>query len=184
MTNIDTLSTDVLIIGSGAAGLSLALRLADRHQVVVLSKGLLSDGATAYAQGGIAAVFDKTDSIEAHIDDTLVAGDGLCNRDAVAFVANNAHHCVQWLVDQNVTFDREMQPDGTTGFHLTREGGHCHRRVVHAADATGKALSTTLIDNARHHPGVRLFEHVHAIDVILSDRAGLPGLRRAVGLWI
>lgn len=98
-------SCDVLIIGSGAAGLSLALRLAERCTVTVLSKGPISEGSTFYAQGGIAAVFDETDSVESHIEDTLIAGAGLCDRHAVSFVASNAKPCVQWLIDQGVLFD-------------------------------------------------------------------------------
>ncbi|MGY2998373.1 aspartate oxidase [Ewingella americana] len=91
--------SDVLIIGSGAAGLSLALRLADHCSVTVLSKGPLNEGSTFYAQGGIAAVFDETDSISSHVDDTLIAGAGLCDKEAVEFIAGNARHCVQWLID-------------------------------------------------------------------------------------
>lgn len=100
MTTTPELSCDVLIIGSGAAGLSLALRLAEKHQVIVLSKGPVSEGSTFYAQGGIAAVFDETDSIDSHVEDTLIAGAGICDRHAVEFVASNARSCVQWLIDQ------------------------------------------------------------------------------------
>ncbi len=115
-------SCDVLIIGSGAAGLSLALRLAERHSVTVLSKGPVSEGSTFYAQGGIAAVFDETDSIESHVEDTLIAGAGLCDRHAVSFVASNAKPCVQWLIDQGVLFDTQVQANGEESYHLTREG--------------------------------------------------------------
>lgn len=115
-------SCDVLIIGSGAAGLSLALRLADHANVTVLSKGPLNEGSTFYAQGGIAAVFDETDSIDSHIEDTLVAGDGLCEREAVEFIAGNAKSCVQWLIDQGVLFDTETGAGGEARYHLTREG--------------------------------------------------------------
>jgi L-aspartate oxidase len=114
-------SCDVLIIGSGAAGLSLALRLAERCAVTVLSKGPISEGSTFYAQGGIAAVFDETDSVESHIEDTLIAGAGLCDRHAVSFVASNAKPCVQWLIDQGVLFDTQVQANGEESYHLTRE---------------------------------------------------------------
>lgn len=178
------LHCDVLIVGSGAAGLSLALRLAEHSQVMVLSKGPLSEGSTFYAQGGIAAVFDETDSIASHVEDTLIAGAGLCDRDAVEFVASNARHCVQWLIDQGVLFDTEVQSNGEESYHLTREGGHSHRRILHAADATGKAVATTLMDKALSHPNIRILERHNAVDLIISDKIGLPGTRRVVGAWI
>lgn len=112
MMTTPELSCDVLIIGSGAAGLSLALRLAEKHKVIVLSKGPVSEGSTFYAQGGIAAVFDETDSIASHVEDTLIAGAGICDRHAVEFVASNARTCVQWLIDQGVLFDTHVQPNG------------------------------------------------------------------------
>ncbi|MGK0706308.1 L-aspartate oxidase [Yokenella regensburgei] len=175
---------DVLIIGSGAAGLSLALRLAEHSSVIVLSKGPVSEGSTFYAQGGIAAVFDETDSIESHVDDTLVAGAGLCDRHAVSFVASNAKPCVQWLIDQGVAFDTHVQANGEPGYHLTREGGHSHRRILHAADATGKAVETTLVSKALAHPNIHILERHNAVDLIVSDKIGLPGHRRVVGAWI
>ncbi len=175
---------DVLIIGSGAAGLSLALRLAEHHDVLVLSKGPVSEGSTFYAQGGIAAVFDETDSIAAHVEDTLIAGAGIVDRHAAEFVASNARHCVQWLIDQGVLFDTHMQPNGVESYHLTREGGHSHRRILHSADATGKAVETTLVSQALNHPNIRVLERSNAVDLILSDRIGLPGTRRVVGAWI
>lgn len=177
-------SCDVLIIGSGAAGLSLALRLAEHNSVIVLSKGPVSEGSTFYAQGGIAAVFDETDSIESHVDDTLIAGAGLCDRRAVSFVASNARHCVQWLIDQGVLFDKEIQPNGEANYHLTREGGHSHRRILHAADATGKEVETTLVGKATSHPNIRILERCNAVDLIVSDKIGLPGTRRVVGAWV
>jgi len=175
---------DVLIIGSGAAGLSLALRLAEHHDVLVLSKGPVSEGSTFYAQGGIAAVFDETDSIAAHVEDTLIAGAGIVDHHAAEFVASNARHCVQWLIDQGVLFDTHMQPNGVEGYHLTCEGGHSHRRILHSADATGKAVETTLVSQALNHPNIRVLERSNAVDLILSDRIGLPGTRRVVGAWI
>ncbi|WP_312953342.1 L-aspartate oxidase [Superficieibacter sp.] len=178
------LSCDVLIIGSGAAGLSLALRLAEQRSVIVLSKGPVNEGSTLYAQGGIAAVFDEMDSIESHVEDTLVAGAGLCERHAVSFVASNARHCVQWLIDQGVLFDTQIQPDGAESYHLTREGGHSHRRILHAADATGKAVETTLVSQALAHPNIRILERYNAVDVIVSDKIGLPGPRRVMGAWV
>ncbi len=184
MNTLPDLSCDVLIIGSGAAGLSLALRVAGQHSVIVLSKGPISEGSTFYAQGGIAAVFDETDSIESHIEDTLIAGAGICDREAVSFVASNAKNCVQWLIDQGVLFDTQVQSNGEASYHLTREGGHSHRRILHAADATGKEVENTLVSKALNHPNIRVIERCNAVDLIMSDKIGLPGTRRVVGAWI
>ncbi|HAD43427.1 MAG TPA: L-aspartate oxidase [Plesiomonas shigelloides] len=163
---------DVLVIGSGAAGLSFALRVAAHSKVIVLSKGPLAEGATYYAQGGIAAVFDETDSIESHVQDTLIAGAGLCDKAAVEFIAQNARDCVQWLIDYGVPFDVE-EHDGAQKFHLTREGGHSHRRILHAADATGKAVQTTLVDKTRLHPNIQLYERYNAVDLITTAKLEL-----------
>lgn len=184
INTLPDLSCDVLIIGSGAAGLSLALRVAGQHSVIVLSKGPISEGSTFYAQGGIAAVFDETDSIESHIEDTLIAGAGICDREAVSFVASNAKNCVQWLIDQGVLFDTQVQSNGEASYHLTREGGHSHRRILHAADATGKEVENTLVSKALNHPNIRVIERCNAVDLIMSDKIGLPGTRRVVGAWI
>ncbi|EET7825697.1 L-aspartate oxidase [Escherichia coli] len=184
MNTLPEHSCDVLIIGSGAAGLSLALRLADQHQVIVLSKGPVTEGSTFYAQGGIAAVFDETDSIDSHVEDTLIAGAGICDRHAVEFVASNARSCVQWLIDQGVLFDTHVQPNGEESYHLTREGGHSHRRILHAADATGREVQSTLVSKAQNHPNIRVLEHSNAVDLIVSDKIGLPGTRRVVGAWV
>ncbi|HDX3133834.1 TPA: L-aspartate oxidase [Escherichia coli] len=184
MNTLPEHSCDVLIIGSGAAGLSLALRQADQHQVIVLSKGPVTEGSTFYAQGGIAAVFDETDSIDSHVEDTLIAGAGICDRHAVEFVASNARSCVQWLIDQGVLFDTHIQPNGAESYHLTREGGHSHRRILHAADATGREVETTLVSKALNHPNIRVLERSNAVDLIVSDKIGLPGTRRVVGAWV
>ncbi|ELM1618334.1 L-aspartate oxidase [Salmonella enterica] len=184
MMTTPELYCDVLIIGSGAAGLSLALRLAEKYKVIVLSKGSVSEGSTFYAQGGIAAVFDETDSITSHVEDTLIAGAGICDRHAVEFVASNARTCVQWLIDQGVVFDTHVQPNGKKSYHLTREGGHSHRRILHAADATGKEVETTLVSRAQNHPNIQVLERSNAVDLIISDKIGLPGARRVLGAWI
>ncbi|HIB6880598.1 TPA: L-aspartate oxidase [Escherichia coli] len=184
MNTLPEHSCDVLIIGSGAAGLSLALRLADQHQVIVLSKGPVTEGSTFYAQGGIAAVFDETDSIDSHVEDTLIAGAGICDRHAVEFVASNARSCVQWLIDQGVLFDTHVQANGEESYHLTREGGHSHRRILHAADATGREVQSTLVSKAQNHPNIRVLERSNAVDLIVSDKIGLPGTRRVVGAWV
>lgn len=178
------LSCNVLVIGSGAAGLSVALRLAQHHNVIVLSKGPMSEGSTFYAQGGIAAVFDETDSVESHVEDTLIAGAGIVERYAAEFVASNARQCVQWLIDQGVAFDTQVDSAGSESYHLTREGGHSHRRILHAADATGKEVENTLVSKALNHPNIHILERSNAVDLIVSDKIGLPGTRRVVGAWI
>lgn len=157
---------DVLIVGSGAAGLTLALKLADNFNIIVLSKSDLSEGSTRYAQGGIAAVFDEEDSVESHVKDTLDAGAGLCDEEAVRFTANQAKSCMQWLIKFGVPFDQEKDQQGNTRYHLTREGGHSHRRILHAADATGQALQSSLVEAVKRHPNIHLFERYNAIDLI------------------
>jgi len=180
--------TDVLIIGSGAAGLTLALKVAEKYRVTVLSKGKLKEGSTLYAQGGIAAVFDeKKDSIDSHIDDTLNAGAGLCDEPAVRYTAEHAKECMQWLIDQGVPFDQFENKKGETKYHLTREGGHSHRRILHAADATGKAVQTTLIDQVLNHPNITLWAKYNAVDLITTKKLNpndTQAPNRCVGAYV
>lgn len=164
---------DVLILGSGTAGQSLALRLADRLKVALVTKRELSDSASAWAQGGIAAVLDNTDSIEAHLQDTFTAGAGLCDPVATRFVVENGRRAIEWLIERGVPFTREAQSE--LGYHLTREGGHSHRRIIHAADATGAAVQATLGEQVRAHPNIDIHEHHIAIDLVLGDKVGRPG---------
>ncbi|QGN95415.1 L-aspartate oxidase [Piscirickettsia salmonis] len=159
---------DITIIGSGAAGISLALRLAGHARVALLTKSSLTESSTLYAQGGVAAVLDEGDSLSAHIQDTLSAGAGLCNEEAVRFTIENARECIHWLIDHGVQFTRGDDNE----YHLTLEGGHSHRRVIHAADATGHALETTLADRVRTHPNITIFEYHTAIDLIKSPESG------------
>nr|WP_136250146.1 L-aspartate oxidase [Ningiella ruwaisensis] len=171
---------DLLVIGSGAAGLSLALKMAEHCNVIVLSKSDINEGSTRYAQGGIAAVFDDDDSIESHIADTLNAGAGICDEKVVRFTAENAKRSMQWLISRGVPFDQEKDENGNTRFHLTREGGHSHRRILHAADATGEAVQTTLSDNVKHHPNIHLFERYNAIDLIKTEK----NANRCIGAYV
>lgn len=160
---------DILIIGSGAAGLSLALKLAEHcTRVAVLSKFALTAGSTHYAQGGISAVFDADDSLESHIEDTLNAGAGLCDPEIVRLTVTQGKNSIDWLRRQGVNFTEEQTKSGETKLHLTREGGHSHRRVVHAADATGKAVSLSLIERAREHGNIDLLEDHNAVELITS----------------
>ncbi len=179
----DTLEYDVLVIGSGAAGLGVALRLAGRARMAVLSKTELAECSTFYAQGGISAVLDAEDSIESHIQDTLTAGAGLCDPGIVRLVVSRGRAAIQWLLDQGVTFTEVESEDGDRHLHLTREGGHSHRRVVHAADATGKAVETSLLARARAHPNIDLFEYHNAVDLITTARLGLTP-QRVVGAYV
>jgi len=174
---------DVLIIGSGAAGLSLALRLADRAQVAVISKTALSESNTLYAQGGISAVLDAEDSIESHIQDTLDAGAGLCDPDTVRLVVSQGKACIDWLLDQGVPFTEVESNRGTHQLHLTREGGHTHRRVVHAADATGRAVENSLEQRSREHANIHLFEYHNAVDLITGSKLGLSD-RGVLGAYV
>ncbi len=157
---------DVLIIGSGAAGLSMAIRLAKSHKVAVLSKVVITEGSTMYAQGGISAVIDDDDSVAAHVEDTLIAGAGICDKDAVEHTVQGGADTIEWLQSINVPFTLDDEPGKTNQLHLTREGGHSHRRVAHAADATGKAIEVSLVDTARQHANIELFEHHMAVDLI------------------
>ena len=157
---------DVLIIGSGLAGMSLALRLAETQKVALLTKQELLDAASAWAQGGIAAVLSADDSSENHITDTHVAGAGLCNDAAVRFVVEHGRSAIEWLVAQGVPFTRDDQ--NAAELHLTREGGHSHRRIAHAADATGRAVQKTLVQQLKTHPNVEILEHHLAVDLITS----------------
>ena len=170
-------TTEVLIIGSGTAGLSAALRLADAAQVSVICKGPLIEGSSVYAQGGIAAVQATEDSHESHVQDTLVAGADLCDEKAVRFVVQHAKAAVQWLIDQGVHFTEDNNAPEEWPYHLTREGGHSHRRIIHADDATGRSVQTTLTGLVRNHPNITIYEYCMAVDLIQQDG-------RCVGAYI
>jgi L-aspartate oxidase len=177
---------DILVIGSGAAGLTLALTLPENLRIAVLSKGNLANGSTYWAQGGVAAVLDDTDTIESHVEDTLNSGGGLCREDAVRFTVEHSREAIQWLIDQGVPFTRDdehAREDGGFEFHLTREGGHSHRRIIHAADATGAAIFNTLLEQARTRPNIELLEQRVAVDLITERKLGLPG-QRCLGAYV
>ena len=169
---------DALIIGSGLAGQSAALRLAAHCRVAVISKRALEDSASGWAQGGIAAVLDSRDSIEAHIQDTLVAGAWLNDQKATRFVVENGRTAIEWLIEQGVPFTKDE-----AGYHLTREGGHSARRVIHVADATGSAVQATLTDKVRSDPNIVVFENHIAIDLITGTKLG-NGENRCFGAYV
>jgi len=161
-----TLHGDLLIVGAGLAGLTVALKVAQTRKVIVLAKRELTEAATAWAQGGIVGVLDEKDSFESHVGDTLEAGAGIVSEATARFITENSHNAIQWLVDQEVAFTQD--PEGPLGLHLTREGGHTHRRIAHAADATGKAIHVALLEKAKQHPNIQLLENWVAIDLITS----------------
>ena len=175
------LNFDVLILGSGLAGQSLALRLASQRRVALVTKKTLEDSASGWAQGGIAAVLDAADSYEAHIQDTLTAGAGLCDVEATRFVVEHGRSAIEWLIGQGVSFTRDTSTP--LGYHLTREGGHSHRRVFHVADATGAAVQETLTDKVRRHPNISIFERHIAVDLITGAKLGQSHLG-CVGAYV
>ncbi|KZY63855.1 MULTISPECIES: L-aspartate oxidase [unclassified Oleiphilus] len=176
-------SYDVLIIGSGAAGLSAALKLDSSLRVAVLSKGEISSGSTPWAQGGIAAVLDQQDNEQSHIQDTLIAGAGLCHQDAVEQTVNGGKVSIKWLKDQGVDFTRDSDAENPKHYHLTKEGGHSHRRVVHADDATGHAISSALCQQTLAAEHIDVFTNRVAIDLITHKKLFLPG-NRCVGAYV
>nr|WP_180028438.1 L-aspartate oxidase [Acinetobacter sp. YH16032] len=178
--NTSTHQFDVIIVGSGGAGLSLALSLPDHFNIAVLAKSHLKDASTYYAQGGVAAVLDEADSIQQHIDDTLIAGAYLCEKQAVQHTVEGGKPSVDFLLKQGVKFTL----DDEDNLHLTREGGHSQRRIIHSADATGKAISTTLVERAQEKNNIHIFENYIAIDLITAHKLGhLNQENRALGLY-
>lgn len=179
-------SYDVLIIGSGAAGLTTALTLPSHLKIAVLSKGDLASGSTFWAQGGVAGVLDDSDTVESHVQDTLIAGAGLCNEDAVRFTVENSRSAIDWLIAQGVPFTRNddhSTAEAHFDYHLTREGGHSHRRIIHAADATGAAIFTTLLAQARQRSNIQLLEQQVAVDLITSHKLGRDG-KACLGAYV
>ena len=189
---MNTQCFDIIIVGTGAAGLTLALELAEQTdtssdsvaadlsppKIALISKGPILEGSTLYAQGGIAAVLDEdNDSIEEHIQDTMNAGVGLCHKESVQFTIEHGKEAIQWLIDKGVSFSRENDSEA---YHLTREGGHTQRRVIHAADATGKALSQGLLSQVKKQANISLFEHHLAVDLILSP----DNSKQCVGIYL
>ncbi len=168
---MNTQNYDVVIVGSGLAGYAVALHLADNYKIAIVSKRALSVGASGWAQGGIAAVLDSGDTHAQHISDTMVAGAGLCDYAAVRHVVENGRTAIEWLIKQGVPFTKDDASE--FGYHLTREGGHSHRRIIHAADGTGRAVQTTLEEKIRNSPNIDVFENHFAIDLITSDKLGI-----------
>ena len=175
---------DVLILGSGAAGMTVALQLPPSLRIAMLCKDVTSEGSTYYAQGGVAAVIDEYDTVDSHIADTLDAGAGLCHEDVVRFTVEHSSEVIEWLVDLGVKFDTQWSSsEQKTQFHLTREGGHSHRRVIHAADATGREIGETLQRAVQGRDNVTLFERYVGVDLITADMVGQRG-NRCIGAYV
>ena len=176
---------DVLVIGSGAAGLSLALRINPSARIAIIAKGPLTEGSTRYAQGGISAVLDPSDSINSHVSDTTSVGAGLCDKQVVEYVASHSKAQIDWLKQLGMSFTMEQSGDVTPppSYHLTREGGHSHRRVIHSDDATGFALSNTLIAVVKQQPNIALFDNHIAIDLITNQKLNISP-QRVLGAYI
>jgi L-aspartate oxidase len=164
------LQFDTLIIGSGLAGFTLALKLADHQKVGLITKKSLLDGASSRAQGGIAAVLAVDDSVDEHVKDTLIAGAGLCDETATRYVVEQGNAAIDWLIAQGVPFTKDSASD--IGYHLTREGGHSRRRIIHATDATGQAVQETLAARVLRHPNITVLENYMSVDLITGKKLG------------
>lgn len=174
---------DVIIIGTGAAGLTLALQLPDTCRIALFSKGTLSEGSTYGAQGGVAAVMDQLqDSISQHIQDTMRAGAGLCRKDSVSLIVENGKSAIEWLISQGVAFTTDDDARQSCHYHLTREGGHSSRRIIHAADATGQAISSTLQERVKQKQHIDLYEHHIAVELITTNKLGMDE-HRCIGAY-
>ena len=174
-------TTDFLVIGGGLAGLNAALQLAASGSVLLLTKGPVHESATNYAQGGIAGVMSETDSFDAHVQDTLTAGAGLCHEDVVKSVVADAPHAIERLVQSGVVFDR----DGPgSGYDLTREGGHSARRILHAADITGREITRALRSRLEASPGLRHWSTHLAVDLITLRKLGHGAHDRCIGAYV
>jgi L-aspartate oxidase len=181
MTPSSSKMPPVVIVGAGLAGLCAALHLADERHVTVLAKRNKTEGATAWAQGGIVGVLGQDDSVNAHVLDTQAAGAGLVDEDTARFISEQSAAGIEWLVQQGVPFSDD--PTGPLGLHLTREGGHGVRRIAHAADATGKAIHNALLERAAAHPNITLREHVMAVDLITSRHLKRTEAPRCYGVY-
>ena len=179
----NTFSYDVIIIGSGAAGMGLALSLPSHIQIAILSKLNMSEGSTYYAQGGISAVLDDADSLDSHRIDTIRAGAGLCHDDIVELVVSHGKASIDWLMANNVEFSTNKNIRSNNKLHLTKEGGHSYRRVVHADDSTGRAVQTALNEQILNQSNIKIFEHHNVIDIVTS-KDKKTGKKRVTGCYV
>ena len=177
---------DYLIIGSGMAGLTAALEAADHGSVALITKKRAADCNTTYAQGGLACVIDPTDSFDSHVEDTLIAGAGLCDAEVVRRIVSDGPPRVRELIEMGVRFTRgiDLEEDGDEGFDLAREGGHSERRILHCGDITGRELVRVLLDRVRSHPKIEVFEGFHAVDLISTRRLEWEGKNHCLGAYV
>ena len=176
--------SDFLVIGSGIAGLSLALQLASHGTVTLLTKKGRADSNTNYAQGGIAAVLSPEDRFDLHVQDTLVAGDGLCDQEVVRQIVESGPRCIDVLLKLGILFTKSHEGKGKKrAWDLGKEGGHSMRRVIHSGDITGRAIERALVATASAHRNIRLLENHIAIDLITTAKLGLTGANRCVGAY-
>jgi len=170
--------TDFLVIGSGIAGLTFAIKASRYGKVSIVTKSVLDDSSTRYAQGGIAAVFSEPDNFEKHIRDTLIAGDGICNEDVVRLVVHEAPARIKDLIDLGVPFDKKK--DGT--YDLAKEGGHTEYRILHSKDKTGEAIEQTLISKVRNDPNIEIYENHFAIEILTQHHLGVDLKKNSPGI--
>lgn len=175
---------DVLIIGSGVVGFFFVLCLVEYSLVIVLSKGLISEGLMFYVQGGIVVVFDEMDSIEFYVEDILIVGVGLCDCYVVIFVVSNVRLCVQWFIDQGVLFDIQVQVNGEESYYFMCEGGYSYWCIFYVVDVIGKVVEMMLVDKVFVYFNICIFECSNVVDLIVLDKIGLSGMCWVVGVWI
>ena len=160
---MEPIRSDFLVIGSGLAGLTFALKVADSGTVNIITKKKIKESNTSYAQGGIAAVFSEEDDLEFHKNDTLVAGAGLCHQDAVEILVSEGPDRIRELIDWGVEFSKDEKE---ISYDLAREGGHSHNRIFHAKDMTGTEVERALIEKVKQHPAIHIYENHQAIELI------------------
>ncbi|MEA2119385.1 L-aspartate oxidase [Halovibrio sp. HP20-50] len=172
---MSTPTSDVVIIGGGVAGLTLALEIADQLSVTLIRPAEDDQGASRWAQGGIAAVLSPDDDLDAHINDTLIAGDGLCDESAVRFTVTHGPAAIQWLIDNGVPFTPDPDPVARYPYHLTREGGHNARRIIHADDATGRAVVDTLLNKVTQHGNITQRSDLTVVGLLQDSQGACCG---------
>src|SRR5436190_6033799 len=177
---------DFIVLGSGIAGLSFALKVAEHGRVAIITKKNRADSNTNWAQGGIAAVTSKEDSVQMHVGDTLEAGAGLCREDVVRTIVTEGPARIQELIDLGTHFTEREVPNshGQRELDLTKEGGHSKRRVLHAKDATGAEVERALLDAIARHRNIEVFENHFVIDLITTQKLGLVGTNHCVGVYV
>ncbi|PMP67998.1 MAG: L-aspartate oxidase, partial [Thermodesulfobacterium geofontis] len=164
---MEIIKTDVLIVGSGIAGLSLALRLKDLGEITILTKKRVFETATSLAQGGIACVMGEDDNFDLHIQDTLMVGDGLCKKEVVELVVRSAPERIKELIKWGIMFDRD--PENPEKFHLTLEGGHSRRRILHVGDYTGRAIENILIERVLEAENIKILENYFVVRLLIEN---------------